>query len=164
MCAGDARGVPMVRCHFIVTEPSELEGILEGHPVQPPAVHRDTHSSISAHSPVQPELGCLQGWGTTTSLCNLCLTALMVKNFFNISSLNHLSFSLKPFPFVLSFLWGMAGADILCSLKDSDRSTEINDIPYCRDPPVSMSYPSNDAGHQPRPRRQRQQLHPAVLT
>ena len=28
-----------------------LEGTPKGHPVQPPAVHRDTHSSISAQSP-----------------------------------------------------------------------------------------------------------------
>ena len=38
----------------------ELEGTSKGHPVQPPAVSRDTHSSISAQSP-SPALGCLQG-------------------------------------------------------------------------------------------------------
>jgi len=40
--------------------------------------------------PIQPDLGCLQGWGTTTSLGNLCqcLTALSVQNLFLISSLN----------------------------------------------------------------------------
>jgi len=32
-----------------------------------PALSRDTHSSIGAHSP-SPELGCVQGWGTTASL------------------------------------------------------------------------------------------------
>ena len=55
-----------------ISEGLELGGTPKGHPFQPPAVHRDTHSSISAHSPVRPHLGCLQGWGTTTSLCNPC--------------------------------------------------------------------------------------------
>ena len=29
-----------------------------------PALNRDTHSSISAQRLIQPDLGCLQGWGT----------------------------------------------------------------------------------------------------
>ena len=33
----------------------------------PPAMNRDTQSSISVQSPIQPDLGCLQGWGTTAS-------------------------------------------------------------------------------------------------
>jgi len=72
--------------------------------VQLPAMNRDAPSSISAHSPVQPNLQCLQGRGTTTSLGNLhqCLTALSVKNFFLIFNLNLSAFSSKPFPLVLS--------------------------------------------------------------
>jgi len=34
-------------------------------------MHTGTHSSISAQSPYS-SLGCLQGWGSTTSLGNLC--------------------------------------------------------------------------------------------
>ena len=37
-----------------------------------PALSRDTHGSISAQSPVQPDRGCVQGWGTATSLGTLC--------------------------------------------------------------------------------------------
>ena len=46
----------------------ELEGTPKGHVVPPPALSRDIHSSSSAHSP-SPDRGCLQGWGTPTSLC-----------------------------------------------------------------------------------------------
>jgi len=46
----------------------ELEGPLRGRLVPLPAVHRDSHSSSSPQSPVQPDLGCLQGRGTTASL------------------------------------------------------------------------------------------------
>jgi len=62
-----------------------------------PALNRDTHSSISAHSPIQPDLECLQGWSTTTSLGNLCqcFTTLTANNFFLISNLNLPSCSLK---------------------------------------------------------------------
>ena len=51
-----------------------------------------------------PDIGCLQGWGTTTFLGNLCccLTALGVENFFLMSNLNQPTFSLKPFPLILS--------------------------------------------------------------
>ena len=63
------------------TESFELEGTPKVHPFQPPALNRDTHSSVSAHSPIQPDLVCLQGLGTTTSLCSVChcLTVLVVK-------------------------------------------------------------------------------------
>ena len=37
----------------------ELEGTLKGQLVPLPAISRDTHSSISAQSTVQPDLGCL---------------------------------------------------------------------------------------------------------
>ena len=67
-----------------------MDGTLKCHLVQPPAMNRDTHSSISCSEPVQPDLGCLQGWGTHSSLGSLCqcLTTLTVKNFFLTSSLN----------------------------------------------------------------------------
>jgi len=82
----------------------ELEGTLKDHLIPLPAVHRDTHSSLRCSEPVQPDLGCLQGWGTATYLGNLCqcLTTLIVKNVFLRSNLNLLSFGLKPFPLVPS--------------------------------------------------------------
>uniref|UniRef100_G1N0A0 Uncharacterized protein n=1 Tax=Meleagris gallopavo TaxID=9103 RepID=G1N0A0_MELGA len=40
----------------------ELEGTLKSNLVPAPAMSRNTHSSISAQNPVQPDLGCLQGW------------------------------------------------------------------------------------------------------
>ena len=59
----------------------------------------------AAQGPIQLGLECLQGWGTTSldSLCQ-CLTTLWVKSFHPTSSLNFPSFSLKPFPLVLSLL------------------------------------------------------------
>lgn len=56
----------------IIIEWFGLEGTPKGRLVPLPAVHRDSHSSSSAQSPVQPDLGCLQGRGTTASLGNLC--------------------------------------------------------------------------------------------
>ncbi|KAK4815950.1 hypothetical protein QYF61_010444 [Mycteria americana] len=57
-----------------------------------------------AHSPIQPDLECFQGWGLHYPLGNLfqCLTTLIVKNFFLKSSLNLPSLSLKPLLLVLS--------------------------------------------------------------
>jgi len=49
-----------------VTELFGLEGAPQDPLVPLPAMHRDTHSSISAQSP-SPDLGCLQGWGSTAS-------------------------------------------------------------------------------------------------
>jgi len=46
----------------------------------------------AAQGPIQPGLESLQGWGTHSSLGNLCLT----------SNINLPSSSLKPFPLVLS--------------------------------------------------------------
>ena len=34
----------------------------------PPAAHRDTHSSISVLRVLSPDLGWMKGWGTTASL------------------------------------------------------------------------------------------------
>lgn len=42
-------------------ELSELDRILKGHLVQTPATNRGTYNSISAQTPIQPGLGCLQG-------------------------------------------------------------------------------------------------------
>jgi len=57
--------------HLYIIEWLELEGTPKGCLFALPAEHRDTHSSSSAHSPI-PDRGCLQGWGTTTSLGTLC--------------------------------------------------------------------------------------------
>lgn len=38
-------------------------GTLIGHPAQPPELNRDTTARSGAHSPGQPDWGCLQGWG-----------------------------------------------------------------------------------------------------
>ena len=54
-----------------IIEWCELEGTLTGQLVQLFAMHRDIPSSISAQSPFQLDLGCLQGWDTT-SQGNLC--------------------------------------------------------------------------------------------
>jgi len=40
--------------NFRIAEWFELEEALKGHPVQLPALNRDTHSSISAQSPILP--------------------------------------------------------------------------------------------------------------
>ena len=82
----------------------KLERTLKSHLVQPPALNMDTHSSIRCSEPIQPDFGCLQGWGTITILGSLCqcLTALTVENFFLKSNLNLLFYSFKLFPLVLS--------------------------------------------------------------
>ena len=84
-----------------VVEWFELDGIPEGHLVPLPVMHRDTHSSISAQSP-SLDLECLQGWGTTTSHCNLCSASLpLVYKILRYIHLNLPSFRLKPFPLAL---------------------------------------------------------------
>ena len=77
-----------------ITEWFQLEGTSKGRLVPLPALSRDTHSSISAQSPFQPDCGCLQGWGTATSLGTLCwcFTTLSIKNMFLISSLPQVFF------------------------------------------------------------------------
>jgi len=71
-----------------------------------PLCHEQEHLLLDqvAESSIQPGLEHFQGGASTASLGNLCqcLTTLMVKNFFLISSLNLPSFSLEPFPLVLS--------------------------------------------------------------
>ena len=75
----------------------ELDGTLKGHLVQ---LNEQGLQQIDqvAQSPVQPDFKCLHGWG---NLCQ-CLTTLIVKNFYLISKLNLLSFTLKSFLLVLS--------------------------------------------------------------
>jgi len=60
-----------------------LEGTFKDHLIPLPTLNRDTHSSISAQSPIQPDLGCLQGWVIWISLGKWfrCL---------NTGTLNHL--------------------------------------------------------------------------
>lgn len=41
-------------------ESFQLERTFKGHLIQP--LNRDTYSSTSAQSPIQPELGCLHPW------------------------------------------------------------------------------------------------------
>ena len=59
----------------------------------PPAMSRNTYSSISAQSSSSLTLSVYKDGASTTSLVNLCqcFTTLIVKNFFLISSLNQLS-------------------------------------------------------------------------
>ena len=73
-----------------IEESLELEGTLEGHLVQLPAVNRDTYSSIRCSEPTQPDPECHQGWGINHPLGKLfhCLTTLITKNLFLISNLN----------------------------------------------------------------------------
>jgi len=70
------------------------EGTLKGHLFLLPAVHGDTHSSIGAQSPIQPDWGCLQGWGTTTSLGKLCGASHVHQLFLGLSSSYHTEHSL----------------------------------------------------------------------
>lgn len=73
-------------------------------PNQPPAMSRDAHSSIRCSEPHPLTSGiCREGAATAFlgSLCD-CLTALIIKDFFLISSLNVPRSGSKPFPLVLS--------------------------------------------------------------
>lgn len=47
----------------VVVESFELEGIANGHLIQPPATNSDTHSSICARSPVPADTQPLSGGG-----------------------------------------------------------------------------------------------------
>ena len=68
-CSRAQRRPSPQRSRLIVIEWFELEGTFEGCQVPLSAMQRDTHSSSSAHSPC-PDLGGLQGWGSTASLYN----------------------------------------------------------------------------------------------
>jgi len=82
-----------------------LEGAFKGHLVQLLAVSRAIFNSIRLlRAPSNLTLNVPRDGASTTSLGNLsqCFTALIVKNFFLISSLNLPAFHLKPLPLVLS--------------------------------------------------------------
>ena len=82
----------------------ESEGIFKAQLSQTPCNEQGHPQLHQCSQPLQTDLGCLQGWGTTTFLGNLCqcFTALSMKTFVLISSLNLLSSTLKLFPLVLS--------------------------------------------------------------
>jgi len=68
-----------------------------------PAVHRDTHSSISAHSPIPcPRGSAGMGHRHLSEQPVQCLTVLIAKDLVLRSDLNLPAFSLRPFPLVLS--------------------------------------------------------------
>jgi len=54
-------------------EPFKLEGIFKGHLAQHPCNAQRHPQLHQCSEPLQSDLGCLQGQGTTTSLGNLCL-------------------------------------------------------------------------------------------
>ena len=57
----------------VLTESFELEGTLKGpSDPPPPALNRDTHSSIRCSGPIQPNLGCLKGQGHPPPLWTAC--------------------------------------------------------------------------------------------
>lgn len=68
-----------------ILESFELEETFEGQPVHIPALNRDT----TASSGVQPDLGCVQGRGTTSSLGNLGQHLITLITFFSHLSISH---------------------------------------------------------------------------
>ena len=90
-----------------VIETFELEETFKGHLVQLPCSEQG-HLRLSQvlRAPSSLALKVSRDGASATSLGNLCqcLTTLIVKYFFHISNLHLLSFSLKPFPLVLSEL------------------------------------------------------------
>ena len=93
------------RKEYRITELLELKRTLKAHSVQFPC-NKQGHLQPDQVSqcPNQPINVPSVGVAFTTSLGNLfqCLTILIVKILFLISNLNLPSFSLKPFPLVLS--------------------------------------------------------------
>jgi len=82
-----------------------LERTFKGHLVQSPAISRAIFNcSGLLKPPPNLTLNVSRGGAPTTSLGNLfqCSTTLAVKDLFLITSLNRLSFSLKPLPLVPS--------------------------------------------------------------
>lgn len=89
----------------LITELFGLEGIFTDHLVQPPAMRRDIFNEIRLLSSLSNlTLTVSRDGRSTTSLGNWfqCSTTLIIIIFFLIPNLNVLSFSLKPFPPVLS--------------------------------------------------------------
>ena len=74
-----------------------LDGFFKGL-IPLPAVCREPHGSIRAQSP-SPERGCVQGWGSTTSMSNLCSASLPSAQ--SPCSLYPVSVGWKPSPHVL---------------------------------------------------------------
>jgi len=90
--------------NYRIIEQFGLERTFRGHLAQSPAVSRDIFNFIRLlRAPSSLALNVSRDGALTTSLGNLCqgFTILTVKNFFFISSLNLLSFSVKPLPLVL---------------------------------------------------------------
>ena len=85
-----------------ITELAELEGTFRGQLVRLPSSaqgHPQLHQVLGAPS---PDLGCPQGWGTTSEQPVLVPHHLPTKKLFLITKINLSSFSLKPFPLVVS--------------------------------------------------------------
>ena len=100
---GDLAANPHPRQRFCrLIEFFGLEETLKGHLVPLPALNRDTRGSIRSSEPHPLTFDVCRNGAPTTSLGNLCqlFTALILKNL--LSSLNFLTFSVKPFPHVLS--------------------------------------------------------------
>jgi len=71
-----------------------LEGTFKGHLVQLPC---NEQGYLQLDQVAQSDLACFQEWQNLFQ----CFTTLIVENFFLISSINLLSFSLKPLPLLL---------------------------------------------------------------
>ena len=88
-----------------IMESFELEGTLKGHLV-PLFCNEQGHPQLhqELRAPSSLTLGVPKDETSTASLGNLCqcLTNLIIKNFFLISTPNLPCLSLKPFPLVLS--------------------------------------------------------------
>ena len=92
-----------INCSTVI-ESSELEETFKVLLVQPPC-REQGHLQLDqvAQTPIQLDLGCLQGHGIHhLSGHSSSASSLLLKNSFIISSLNLPSFSLKSFPLVLS--------------------------------------------------------------
>lgn len=87
-----------------IIEYFELEGALEASGPTPLHWTVTPTAPPSSQSPVQPDLRCLYGWGTTISPGNLCrcLTTLIGKKMSSSYPVCFPSFSLKSLPHILS--------------------------------------------------------------
>jgi len=106
-----------------------LEGTLKITWFQPPAMGRDTfHQTRLLRAPSNPALNTAREGAATASVGNLfqCFTTLMVKNFFLISNLDLPSFSLEPFPLVLSL------HTLVKRVNKPNSLTFLRGLPLCR--------------------------------